>query len=55
MKSTIVPFSGAANVSSALDGIIIAECLHQTIELFGAKNLALAIVEDQQLVYKQAA
>lgn len=55
MKSTVVPFLIAANVSPASDGIIIAECLHEAIKQFGPQNLAFAIIETARFDLKQAA
>ena len=55
MKSTVVPFIIAANVSPASDGAIIADCLHQTIDEFGLQNFALSLVDIDRVVFKQAA
>ena len=55
MKSTVIPFLSAANVSPASDGVILAECLHQTIDEFGLQDFALSLVDIEQVAFKQAA
>ena len=55
MKSNVVPLSHAANVSPAIDGTIIAECLNEAIEQFGPKNLAMAIIEATEVAMRKAA
>lgn len=55
MKSNVIPFLFAKNVSPSADGLIIAESLHEAIKDFGARNLALSIVEANSMHQKQAA